>query len=79
MGLHLYPLQEDFVVARGLLNYVCYRSHCVLVHEPLHTEEEVLELMKQQALEAIRGQALGKLYEHFAVGLEAMFDTYNIL
>jgi hypothetical protein len=35
--------------------------------------------MKQQALEAIRGQALGRIYDHFAVGMEAMLDTYNSL
>ena len=50
MGLHLSSLQEDQIVARGLLNYICYRSHCDLAHAQLHTEVEVLELMQQYAL-----------------------------
>jgi hypothetical protein len=74
MGLHLHPLEEEFIVARGLLNYICYRAHCALVHEPMHSEEEVLELMRQYALEASRGQPIDKLYE----GIEEMLDSYNL-
>ena len=65
MGLHLSSLQEDQVVARGLLNYICYRSHCDLSHAQVHSEGEVLELMQQYAMEAIRDQAMSGLYAHY--------------
>ena len=52
-------------MARGLLNYICCRSHCDLAHAQLHTEVGVVELMQQYALEAVRGQAMTGLYAHY--------------
>ena len=40
-------------------------SQCDLAHAQLHIEVEVLELMQQYVLEAVRGQAMAGLYAHY--------------
>jgi len=87
MGLHFYALQDDFIVARGLLNYICYRTHCELVHKPVHSEEDVLELMQQYSLDATRSQSMGSLHAHYPsnragrdlVDMQELLDTADDL